>query len=142
MLTIFRLEKDESPEAEYGEGAQNQYQDTEGIKRSSRRIPADLPKSKLVSSSFEKLDPTKQLKEAGYPFDHIATELTDLHGKFEVVSTDVRLLKDQFEKQTKEFFTTPALIWFISTRRSIPTRRQMNAFPFIRVAHVPDSLEH
>jgi len=101
-LTIFRLEKDESPEAEYGEGAQNQYQDTEGIKRSSRRIPADLPKSKLVSSSFEKLDPTKQLKEAGYPFDHIATELTDLHGKFEVVSTDVRLLKDQFEKQTKE----------------------------------------
>ena len=101
-LTIFRLEKDESPEAEYGEGAQNQYQDTEGIKRSSRRIPADLPKSKLVSSSFEKLDPRKQLKEAGYPFDHIATELTDLHGKFEVVSTDVRLLKDQFEKQTKE----------------------------------------
>jgi hypothetical protein len=37
-----------------------------------------------------------------HPFDHIATELTDLHGKFEVVSTDVRLLKDQFERQTKE----------------------------------------
>jgi len=96
-LTIFLLEKDEAPQAEYGEAGQNQYQDTEGIKRSARRIPADLPKSKLVSSSFEKLDPKKQLKEAGYPFDHIATELTDLHGKFEVVSTDVRLLKDQFE---------------------------------------------
>ena len=56
----------------------------------------------MICSSFEKLDPQKQLKEAGYPFNHIATELTELHGKFEVVSTDVRLLKDQFEKQTKE----------------------------------------
>src|SRR5262249_21709830 len=55
-----------------------------------------------VSSSFEKLDPEKQLREAGYPFTHIATELTDLHGKFEIVSKDVLLLKDQFDRQTKE----------------------------------------
>jgi hypothetical protein len=34
------------------------------------------------------------LKEAGYPFDHISTELTTLHGKFEVVSKDVMLLKE------------------------------------------------
>jgi deoxycytidine triphosphate deaminase len=101
-LTIFRLEKDESPEVEYGDGIRNQYQDTDGIKSSARKIPADLPKNKLVSSSFEKLDPQKQLKEAGYPFNHIATELTDLHGKFEIVSKDVLLLKDQFVKQTKE----------------------------------------
>jgi hypothetical protein len=101
-LTIFLLDHEEAPEVPYGDKAEQQYQDTEGILRSSRRIPSDIPKSKMVSSSFEKLDPQKQLKEAGYPFNHIATELTELHGKFEVVSTDVRLLKDQFEKQTKE----------------------------------------
>lgn len=102
-LTIFKLEKDESPDVEYGDGKRNQYQDTDGIKSSARKIPADLPKSKLVSSSFEKLDPQKQLKEAGYPFNHIATELTDLHGKFEIVSKDVLLLKDQFENRRKKY---------------------------------------
>jgi hypothetical protein len=39
-------------------------------------------------------DPARQLREAGYPFDHISTELTTLHGKFEVVSKDVMLLKE------------------------------------------------
>ncbi|HUU68085.1 MAG TPA: hypothetical protein VM186_01060, partial [Planctomycetota bacterium] len=73
---------------------------TEGIMRSTRRIPVDIPKSKIICSSIEKLDPKKQLKEAGYPFDHIATELIDLHGKFEVVSSDVRLMKDEFNKKT------------------------------------------
>jgi hypothetical protein len=33
------------------------------------------------------------LREAGYPFHHISRELTDLHGKFEVVSSDVLLLR-------------------------------------------------
>jgi hypothetical protein len=70
--------------------------------RSSRKIPADLPKDRVVSSSFAKLDPKKQLREAGYPFDHIGTELTQLHGKFEVVSKDVLLLKENFESRASE----------------------------------------
>lgn len=101
-LTIFLLDVDESPDVAYGERDTDKYQDTEGIMRSARRIPVDIPKSKVVSSSFDKLDPKKQLREAGYPFDHIGTELTKLHGKFEVVSKDVLLLKDQFETRTKE----------------------------------------
>ncbi len=101
-LTLFALEDDEIPEVPYGERATDYYQDTEGIKRSSRKLPADIPKSNIVSSSFDQLDPKKQLREAGYPFDHIGTELTTLHGKFEVVSKDVLLLKDQFEQRTKE----------------------------------------
>jgi len=99
-LTIFLLDKDESPDVPYGERKEDDYQDTEGIKRSERRLPVDIPKNKIVYSSFEKLDPKKQLREAGYPFDHIGTELTTLHGKFEVVSKDVALLKDEFEKRT------------------------------------------
>ena len=99
-LTIFALAGDEAPEIEYGKRPDDRYQDTEGIMRSTRRIPVDIPKSKIICSSIEKLDPKKQLKEAGYPFDHIATELIDLHGKFEVVSSDVRLMKDEFNKKT------------------------------------------
>lgn len=101
-LTIFLLDPDESPELAYGERENDKYQDTQGIKRSARRIPADIPKDKVIASSFDKLDPKKQLREAGYPFDHIGSELTTLHGKFEIVSKDVIALKDQFENQTKQ----------------------------------------
>jgi deoxycytidine triphosphate deaminase len=88
-LTLFALDRDESPDTAYGERDKDSYQNTDGIARSTRRIPADIPKSKIVSSSFDRLDPKKQLKEAGYPFDHIGTELISLHGKFETVSADV-----------------------------------------------------
>ncbi|MCX5865999.1 MAG: hypothetical protein NT009_00765 [Proteobacteria bacterium] len=101
-LTIFLLTENEIPEMPYGNREADKYQDTNGIKLSARQIPADIPKHKIISSSFDKLDPKKQLREAGYPFDHISTELTVLHGKFEVVSKDVVLLKDQFKKQTDE----------------------------------------
>lgn len=101
-LTVFVLAEDESPDIPYGERAKDSYQNTEGIKRSSRKIPVDVPKSKIVSSGFEKLDPKKQLREAGYPFDHIGTELTTLHGKFEVVSSDMRVLRDEFQRRTVE----------------------------------------
>ena len=101
-LTIFALDKDESPELEYGGRSGDSYQNVEGIRRSTRTIPVDIPKSKLISSSFGKLDPKKQLREAGYPFDHIGTELATLHGKFEIVSTEVRLMKDEFKRQASE----------------------------------------
>lgn len=101
-LTIFRLEDNEKPDVTYGEKPEHQYQDTEGVMRSKRRIPADIPKSKIVASGFEKLDPKKQLREAGYPFDHIGTELIRLDGKFEMVSRDVAALTENFQTRTKE----------------------------------------
>ena len=101
-LTIILLQDNEIPEIPYGERDKDSYQDTIGIVRSTRNIPADIPKDKIISSSFDKLDPKKQLREAGYPFDHIGTELTNLHGKFEVVSKDVMLLKDDIQKKTEE----------------------------------------
>lgn len=101
-LTLFGLDSDESPEVAYGTSDKDSYQNTDGIARSNRRIPADIPKSKIISSSFDRLDPKKQLKEAGYPFDHIGTELISLHGKFETVSADVRVMKDEFSQKTSE----------------------------------------
>src|SRR5439155_5532111 len=100
-LTVWLLEGDEVPEIEYGGRAEDKYQHTEGIKVSGRRIPADIPKSKIVSSSMEKLDPKKQLREAGYPFDHIGSELIRLDGKFEMVSRDVASLAQKIEGETK-----------------------------------------
>ncbi len=99
-LTIFALDETESPETGYGDRPKDSYQDSEGIVRSARTIPANIPKTQIVSSTFENLDPKKQLREAGYPFDHIGTELTNLHGKFEVVSTDVRMMRDGFQRTT------------------------------------------
>jgi deoxycytidine triphosphate deaminase len=101
-LTMLLLDESESPSQLYGKGRKDQYQDSEGLSRSQRRIPTDIADTDIVGSSFDKLDPKKQLREAGYPFDHIGRELTDLHGRFEMVSKDVLLLKDQFAEQTRE----------------------------------------
>jgi deoxycytidine triphosphate deaminase len=101
-LTIFLLEGDEVPEIPYGQRNSDLYQGTQGIARSTRKVPVQIPKSKTIESSVERIDPTRQLQEAGYPFSHIGTELTNLHGKFEIVSKDVLLLKDQFQDQTRE----------------------------------------
>ena len=105
-LTIFVLDEQESPEIVYGDRAKDSYQGSEGIVRSARRIPANIPKTQIISSTFENLDPKKQLREAGYPFDHIGTELTNLHGKFEVVSSDVRMMRDEFHRTTDELSST------------------------------------
>jgi hypothetical protein len=99
-LTIFKLSGDEIPSFEYGDREQDSYQNSNGIAHSSRNIPARIPKNKLVKSSIEKIDPKKQLKEAGYPFNYIGTELTELQGKFELVSKDMLLIKEEFSKTT------------------------------------------
>ncbi len=101
-VTFMLLEGDEMPEVPYGGRASDCYQGSVGIVRSSRRIPADIPTTKLVSSSFDKLDHTRRLQEAGYPYNHIGTELANLHGRFEIVSKDVLVMRDEFERRTEE----------------------------------------
>src|SRR5258708_11915295 len=64
-LTLFLLEDSEVPDAEYGDGPENKYQNSKGVVSSQRRIPADIPQEKIVTSSFYKLDPKVQLREAG-----------------------------------------------------------------------------
>ena len=101
-LTIFRLDQDEAPETEYGERINDAYQDSDGIVVSKRNLPVDIPKNMLVGSSIEKMDPKVRLQEAGYPFDHIGTELTILHGRFELVSSDMAAMQEEFSKSTEQ----------------------------------------
>lgn len=101
-LTFFLLEAGEIPEVPYGDRPDDRYQNTQGVSRSTRQVPASIPKRQIVSSSVERLDPTKQLREAGYPFDHIGRELTELKGKWELVSTDVLLLKNAITDETSK----------------------------------------
>jgi hypothetical protein len=69
------------------------------------KILSDTDIRKLLGTVIvngDQIDPTRQLKEAGYPFDHIGTELAALHGKFEVVSNDVMLLKETIAGETQK----------------------------------------
>ncbi len=100
-LTFMELGPEEQPEKFYGEHAQDHYQGTIGIKESARMIPADIPERLLVRRTQRKLDPIKQLTQAGYPFNHIGTELVELQGKFEIVSKDVALVKNGFDSLQK-----------------------------------------
>lgn len=100
-LTLVVLEGGEVPSLSYGERAGDKYQRSDGIRMSARRLPADIPNSRLVSSSAEKLDPKTHLREAGYPFTHIGSELVRLDGKFELVSADVRALTEKMETDTR-----------------------------------------
>jgi deoxycytidine triphosphate deaminase len=99
-LTFFLLDGEEIPDTLYGERPDDRYQNTAGILRSTRTIPASIPARRIVGSTADRLDPKKQLREAGYPFSHIGQELTELQGKFEVVSNDVLLLKGAITDET------------------------------------------
>lgn len=96
-LTLLLLEGDEVPDIAYGDKDGHKYQNTSGIMASQRRIPADIPKDQIISSSFTKLDPKTQLREAGPPFSYIGNELVDLHGKWELVSHDVKILTEKMD---------------------------------------------
>jgi deoxycytidine triphosphate deaminase len=100
-LTLELLEGAEVPEQEYGQRPNDRYQDTDGILISARKIPADIPKDRLVRSTFDKLDPKKHLREAGYPFNAIGSDLIQLHEKFEIVSGEVRALTEKIDSETK-----------------------------------------
>src|SRR5258708_25249796 len=96
-LTFMELSAGEKPDRFYGDDKSDHYQGTSGIKESARMIPVDIPEKLLVRRTQRKIDPIKQLTQAGYPFNHIGTELIELQGKFEVVSKDVKLVRDGFD---------------------------------------------
>jgi len=95
-LTVMELSDGERPDKFYGEDRQDQYQGTSGIRDSARLIPAHISENKIVRRTQRKLDPIKQLTQAGYPYNHIGTELIELQGKFEIVSRDVAAMQSGF----------------------------------------------
>lgn len=99
-LTLMELSEGEKPDKVYGDDPQDKYQNTIGIKESARLIPAVTAEREIVRRSDQKLDPIKQLALAGYPFNHIGTELITLQGNFEIVSKDVAALVRKIDDQT------------------------------------------
>jgi hypothetical protein len=97
-LTFFLLEGTEVPEVNYGDKKEHKYQNTDGVLSSVRRLPVDISNDKIVCSSLEKQDPTKQLREAGHPFNYIGSELIKLHGQFELVSSGVNVLTNKIDE--------------------------------------------
>jgi deoxycytidine triphosphate deaminase len=99
-VTLELLQDDEVPEKVYGERDKDRYQDTSGVLMSRRKIFADTPSDKTISSSFDKIDPKTQLREAGPPFNYVGSELVALQGKFEIVSRNFDDLSKKIEKET------------------------------------------
>ncbi len=95
-LTLMELSDGEKPDKFYGDDAQDSYQGTSGIRDSARLIPAHIDETQIVRRTQRKLDPIKQLTQAGYPYNHIGTELIELQGKFEIVSRDVAAMQSGF----------------------------------------------
>lgn len=99
-LTILKLSKEETPEMLSGDNKESDiYHDKYGLVGSKRRQYVDVYPKKIIKSCADKRDPRKELKQAGYPFDYISTQLTDLHGRWEVVSKDVALLKEELRRE-------------------------------------------
>jgi len=96
-LTFIELSEGEKPDKMYGDDPQDHYQGTSGIKESARMIPVDIPERQIVRRSQRRIDPIKQLTQAGYPFNHIGTQLIELQGKWEVVSKDVSVIQNRFD---------------------------------------------
>ena len=101
-LTFMELDGAERPDKFYGESAQDHYQDTKGIKESARTMPVNIPDKLVVRRTQRKIDPLKQLAQAGYPFNHIGTELISIQGQFKIVSEDVALLKNGMDNLGKK----------------------------------------
>jgi len=101
-LTLIELSEAEKPDRFYGDDKQDSYQGTSGIRESARMIPANIPDSRIIRRAQQKIDPIKQLTQAGYPYNHIGTELIALQGRFEVVSKDVAAMKEMFDDLGKK----------------------------------------
>jgi deoxycytidine triphosphate deaminase len=100
-LMIFKLKENEIPEVPYGARPEDFYQDSEGLKPSARKIPAQIPDRLIKKPTREKVDHKKQLREAGPPVSYIGEELVQLDGEIEVVDKSVRVLKEKLEEQAK-----------------------------------------
>ncbi len=101
-LTFMELSEGERPDKFYGDDKQDHYQGTSGIKESARLIPVDIPERMVVRRTQRKVDPIKQLTQAGYPYNHIGTELIAIQGQFKIVSEDVALVKNGFDGLEKK----------------------------------------
>jgi len=99
-LTVLLLEGDEVPEIAYGGRPADAYQDTDGVRRSRRTVPVDVPDHRVVASDLSRLDPAKRLQEAGYPLDRVGAELAEVDGRLEVLSRELADTRADLDART------------------------------------------
>jgi len=88
-------EEEEIPEFLYGERDDvDFYQGRTGLVESKRRLPVDKDKRKKICVSSVGTE-FQRLKQAGFPYDFIGTQLQQLGGKLELVSKDFVRIKEQ-----------------------------------------------
>jgi len=98
-LRIEKLADFERPTNHYGSREIDVYQNSEGIKRSSRTLPVDIPNDMIIESNIDKLDPVIKLKGAGYPFNFIGSELDAIKTETNTLSEKVDRVGEKIDKQ-------------------------------------------
>ena len=101
--TFFLLMEDEEiPDKLYGERVdRDYYQDKTGIVESKRRLPVDVDKRNKIRVSSKGTE-FERLKQSGFPYDFIATQLQKVGDQLLIVSKDFARIDDKFEKQNRE----------------------------------------
>lgn len=101
--TFFLLsENEELPEKVYGEReARDYYQSKEGLVESKRRLPVDIDRRKKICVSSKGTE-FERLKQSGFPYDFIATQLQQVGNSLEIVTKDFARIDSKVEKQNRE----------------------------------------
>ena len=101
--TFFLLSEDEElPDKAYGEReTRDYYQSKIGLVESKRRLPIDVDKRKKICVSSKGTE-FERLKQSGFPYDFIATQLQQVGENLEIVTKDFARIDAKVEKQNRE----------------------------------------
>ena len=101
--TFFLLIEDEElPDKLYGDREERDYyQDKTGLVESKRRIPVDIKSRKKICVSSKGTE-LERLKQSGFPYDFIATQLQQVGDHLEIVTKDFARIDAKVEKQNRE----------------------------------------
>ena len=101
--TFFLLIEDkELPDQLYGDREERDYyQDKAGLVESKRRLPVDIKSRKQICVSSKGTE-LERLKQSGFPYDFIATQLQQVGDHLVIVTKDFSRIDAKVEKQNRE----------------------------------------
>ena len=101
--TLFLLSANEEiPEKSYGEREDKDfYQGKTGLVGSKRRLPVDAEKRKKICVSSKGTE-FERLKQSGFPYDFIATQLQNVGDSIQIVTKDFARMDEKVEKRNQE----------------------------------------
>ncbi|MDD5519487.1 MAG: hypothetical protein PHI84_01575 [Kiritimatiellae bacterium] len=101
--TFFLLvEKEEIPQNKYGSRSERDfYHGKTGLVDSKRRLPVDINTRKKICVSSKGTE-FERLKQSGFPYDFIATQLKQVGDQMEIVTDDFARIDDHVKEQNKD----------------------------------------